>query len=137
MLPWDSADFFPEAHALAAKRLEFIAHAGKQILIVNYSGADVPLVRAIAAECWHVVSGQAPKSVRTLNLVEGGEFARESVNVLSELASKNRPYVLRSAVIGVTGMRYFAFQTLVKLTGRPIRLFEKAEQALDWLAQDD
>jgi hypothetical protein len=135
--PWDSPEFFPQAHALAAKRLEFIEHAGKRVLTINSVGADFQLVRAIAAECWHIISTQEPKSVRTLNDLEGAEFSSESVKVLSELAAKNQPYVVRGAVIGIKGMRFFALQTVISMTKRPFKLFESRLQALDWLVQDD
>jgi hypothetical protein len=137
LLPWDSAEFLPQAHALAGKRLGFIEHRGKRILTINSIGADAQVVRAIAAECWHIISSQEPKSVRTLNNLEGAEFTGETVKVLSELAAKNQPYVVRGAVIGITGMRFFAFQAVVSLTKRPFKLFDSREQALDWLAQDD
>lgn len=136
-LSWDSPEFFPQAHALAAKRLEFIEHRGKRILTINSAGADFQLVKAIAAECWHIVSREPLKSVRTLNDFEGAEFTSDSVKVFSELAAKNQPYVLRGAVIGIKGMRFFAFQAVVSLTKRPLKLFDDRLQALDWLAQDD
>jgi hypothetical protein len=136
-LPWDSPEFYPHAHAIAGKRLEFIQHKGKRILSINSVGADFQIVRAIAAECWHIVSRQQPKSVRTLNDLADGEFTSDIVAVLSELAAKNAPYVVRGAVIGIKGMRFFAYQTVVTVTKRPLRLFGDRAQALDWLAQDD
>jgi hypothetical protein len=137
LLPWDSAEFLPQAHALAGERLGFIEHRGKRILTINSVGADVQMVRAIAAECWHIISSQEPKSVRTLNNLEGAEFSSETVKVFSELATRNQPYVVRGAVIGVTGMRFFAFQAVISLTKRPFKLFDSREQALEWLAQED
>jgi hypothetical protein len=94
------------------------------------------MVKAIAAECWHVVSRQELHSVRTLNNVDGGEFTTETVKIFSELAAKNGPYVVRAAVIGIKGMRFFAYQTVVSLTKRPLKLFDNRTEALDWLAQD-
>jgi hypothetical protein len=90
-LAWDSPEFYPHAHALAAKRLEFIEHKGKRILTINSVGADFQLIRAIAAECWHIVSRQEFKSVRTVNDLEGAEFSSETTKVFSELVTKNRP----------------------------------------------
>jgi len=136
-LPWDSPEFYPHAHALAAGRLEFIEHKGKRILSINSAGADFQLIRAIAAECWHIVSSQGLKSVRTVNDLEGAEFSSETVKVMKELVAKNRPYVVRGALIGIKGMRFFAYQTVVSITNRPLKLFSTRAQALDWLAQDD
>lgn len=94
------------------------------------------MVKAIAAECWHIMSNQPEKSVRTLNDFDGAEFTSETVRIMSELAARNRPYVIRGAVIGIKGMRYFAYQTVVTVTKRPLKLFDKREQALDWLVED-
>jgi hypothetical protein len=133
-LPWDSPEYYPHAHALAGKRLGFIEHKGKRILNINSAGADFRLIRAIAAECAHIIAGQQLKSVRTLNDLDGAEFTNESVKVLSELAAKNTPYVVRAALIGIKGMRYFAYQTVVSVTKRPLKLFSDRMEALDWLA---
>ena len=136
-LAWDSPEFYPHAHALAGSRLGFIEHKGKRILNINSAGADFQLIRAIAAECAHIISGQPLKSVRTLNDLDGAEFTNEGVKVLSELAARNAPYVVRAAVIGIKGMRYFAYQTVVSVTKRPLKLFSDRQEALDWLAGDD
>src|SRR5215510_8448708 len=56
-LPWDSPEFYPHAHTLAGKRLGFIVHKGKRILNINSAGADFQLIRAIAAECAHIIAG--------------------------------------------------------------------------------
>jgi hypothetical protein len=121
---------------LAGNRLGFVEHKGKRILNINSVGADFQLIKAIAAECSHIISGQQLKSVRTLNDLDGAEFTNESVRVLSELAAKNRPYVVRAAVIGIKGMRFFAYQTVVSVTKRPLKLFNDRVEALDWLAED-
>jgi len=136
-LPWDSPEFYREAHAVAAKYVQFVEHRGKRILVTDCAGAGLQLLRAIAAECFHVVSSHGLKSMRTLVDVEGAEFDTESMRVGSELAAKNRPYILRSAVIGIKGLRFFAFKTIVTATQRPIKLFEDRQKALDWLAEDD
>jgi hypothetical protein len=136
-LPWHSPEFYRQAHAVAAKYVEFVEHKGKRILVTDCAGADLQLLRAIAAECLHIVSSQGLTSMRTLVDVEGAEFDTESMKIASELAAKNRPYVLRSAVVGVKGLRFFAFKTIIAATQRPMRLFEDRQRALDWLAEDD
>jgi hypothetical protein len=136
-LPWDSPEFYREVHAVAAKHVQFVEHRGKRILVTDFTGAEPQLVKAIAAECFHVISSQAPKSLRTLSDITAAEYTSEVLNILTELVSKNRPYVLRGAVVGVTGLRYFALQTIISVTKRPIKLFDTKLQALDWLAQDE
>jgi hypothetical protein len=118
-LPWDSPDFYRQAHTVAAEHLEFVEHQGKRIPQIDCAGADLPLLKAIAAECFHVVSSHPLKSVRTLIDVAGAEFESEGVKIGSELAAKNRPYVVRGAVLGVKGLRFFAFQTIITFSNRP------------------
>ena len=136
-LPWDSPEFYREAHDIAAKHVQFVEHQGKRILVTDCAEVDPQLLKAIAAECCHVVSSHQPKSLRTLINVEGAEFSGEVLNILTELAAKNRPYVFRSAVIGVTGLRFFALKTIISATKRSLKLFDTRLQALDWLAKDD
>jgi hypothetical protein len=136
-LPWDSPEFYRQAHPVAAKHVQFVEHQGKRILVTDCAGVDAQLLKAIAAECFHVVSSHGPKSLRTLIDVGGAEFVNEVVSILTELATRNRPYVMRSAVIGVTGLRFFALKTLISVSKRPIKLFDNRLQALDWLAQED
>lgn len=134
-LPWDAPEFYPQAHALAGDRLGFIEHRGKRILAINCVGADLYMIKAIAAECWHLIAKQEPKSVCTLNDLEGAEFSGETVRIFSELAAKNRPYVVRGALIGIKGMRFFAYQTVIKATNRPFKLFNSRDEALEWLVE--
>jgi hypothetical protein len=136
-LPWDSPEFYREAHAVAAKHVQFVEHQGKRILVTDCAGVGPQLLKAIAAECFHVVSSHEPKSLRTLIDVAGGEFSTDVVSILTELATKNRPYVFRSAVIGVTGLRFFALKTIISAAKRPLKLFDTRMQALDWLAKDE
>lgn len=136
ILPWDSPDFYPQAYALAAKRLNFVEHKGKRILTIDTTRADAEMVRAVAAVCWHIVSSQRPKSMRTLSDLSALPFSNEGLQVLTELVAKNRPYVMRGAVTGVSGLRFFMLQTIITVTQRPLKLFDDRLQALDWLAQD-
>jgi hypothetical protein len=136
-IPWDSPEFYRQAHVVAAKYVQFIEHQGKRILITDYAGVDTQLAKAIAAECLHVVSRQRAKSLRALTDFAGAEFSGEILSILTEVATRNLPYIFRSAVIGVTGLRFFALKTIISLSKRPIKLFDTRLQALDWLAKDD
>jgi hypothetical protein len=136
-LPWDSPEFYREVHPVVAKRVQLVEHRGKRIVVSDFTEADPQLTKAIAAECFHVISSQPEGSVLTLSDMTKGEYTNEVLTILTELVAKNRPYVARGAVVGVTGLRYFALQTLIKVTKRPIKLFDTRLQALDWLAQDE
>jgi hypothetical protein len=55
------------------------------------------------------------------------------VSALKELFKSITPYIKASAVMGVTGVKWIIVQSLIKLTGRDIKLFDNRKQALEWL----
>ena len=137
VLPWHSSLFYRQAHAIAAPRVKFFAHRGRQILLVDFSKAELDLIRAVAAECLHVMATQPPLSVLSLVETEGIPFSTEALKIGSELTEKGNRFSLRTAVSGVTGFRSFLLQTVADASKRPIRLFKEREKALEWLVAED
>ena len=135
-LAWHSPQFYREAHAVAGSRVRFDQYKGKRILFVDFSGAEYDLVRAVAAECYHVMSAEPAFSVLSLCEVEGIPFDTDSLRVGGELTDKCKPYSARIAVSGVTGFRAFLLQTIADAAGRPTKLFKDRASALDWLVSD-
>jgi hypothetical protein len=120
-----------------SQRVKFFEHAGKEILLVDFSHSnDVAGVKTVADECRRVIISRPFASVRTLVTVEGTWFDKETIQVSSDLAAHNRPYVVRSAVIGVTGLRQIAFNAIVALTRRNMRMFDSRDEALAWLVAE-
>jgi hypothetical protein len=136
-LAWHSPQFYRQAHAVAAPRVVFGQHKDKRILLVDFSRADFEMVKAVAAECLHVMSAEPPFSVLSLCEIDGIPFDTDSLRVGSELTEVCRPYSARIAVSGVTGFRAFLLQTVADAAGRPTKLFKDRAAALDWLVSDE
>jgi hypothetical protein len=136
-LAWHSPQFYRQAHAVAASRVRFEQHQGKRILFVDFSRGDFEMVKAVAAECFHVMSAERPFSVLSLCEVEGIPFDTNSLRVGDELTEVCRPYSARIAVSGVTGFRAFLLQTVADAAGRPTKLFKDRAAALDWLVSNE
>lgn len=137
VLPWHSPEFHRQVHAEAAGKVHFIEHRGNDILLVDFSGADLDLVKAVAAETLHVNLRQPPRSLRSLVDIKDISFHPEAIRIGSELNDRCEAYALRTAVIGATGFRIFMLQTIINASKRPIRLFADRELALDWLVHGD
>jgi hypothetical protein len=135
--PWHSPQFYREAHAVAAQRIRFVAHEGRRILMVDFSHAELEMVRAVAAECLHVMAQEPKQSVLSLVDTEAIPFSTEALRVGAELTDRVQPYALRTAVVGVTGFRTFMLQTIANAARRPIKLFNERLSALEWLIKDD
>jgi hypothetical protein len=137
VLPWYSREFYRKVHESAAARVCFTEHKGKRILVVDFSRADLDLVKAVAAECLQVMSTQPPNTVLSLVEVEGIPFHTEALKIGSELTERCQLYALRTAVSGVVGFRSFMLQAIADAARRPIRLFKEREKALEWLVGED
>jgi hypothetical protein len=116
--------------------VRFIEHQGKRVLFINYSHCDVAMMKAVAEEGHRVIAREAPNSVLTLNDVTGTTFDKESVAVLQAKVAANAPYVRRAAVIGISGLQRLIYEGVQAFTRRRIPLFERRQEALDWLVQD-
>ena len=59
---------------------------------------------------------------------------RQANRVLSEYSKGNRPFVRKSAVVGLSGMKRFFFDIVVRASGRSdLRPFKSREDAVTWL----
>lgn len=59
---------------------------------------------------------------------------RQSNRVLSDYSKGNRPFVRKSAVVGLSGMKRFFFDIVVRASGRSdLRPFKTREDAVAWL----
>jgi hypothetical protein len=122
---------------MAASRVRFIEHRGKRILFIDFSKADLDMVRAVAAEGLHVMSTQPPNSLLCLTEVEGIPFNTEALKIGKEMTDLGHRYSMRTAVSGVVGFRSFLLQTIADASQRPIKLFKEREKALEWLLEAD
>jgi hypothetical protein len=120
------------------QRTYFIEHRGVPILLLDFSHVmnDQAALDTIA-EAKHVVAGQPRSSLLTLTNVEGSHFDSKVVGALRDLVEHNRPFVRAAAVVGLSGLMRVVFSTLVHLTGRSIRAFDRMEDAKEYLAALD
>lgn len=137
VLAWHSAEFCSQPHPEGAKRVKFFEHGGQRILHVDFSNAELPLIREIAAECLKVNVSQPPVSVLSLVEVQEIPFDTDALKIGQELTDQCQKYALRTAVSGVAGFRSFLLEAIAKASNRPIRLFKDREKALEWLIKDE
>lgn len=90
---------------------------------------------AIAAirEAQAIMGTAAPKSLLVLTDISGSRLTLPVISALRELVAENEPFVLKSAVIGMTVVHRVAMTQIMRLTGREIHEFPSREIAMDWL----
>ncbi len=119
-----------------AERTRWVEHKGVRILFYDFSGLEDTEegLRVIAASKGRT-GEQALQSVRTLVDVKGSRFDARILRALQDLARANKPYVLASAVVGVSGLQRVILAAVSRVTRRKFATFDAVDAAKDWLAE--
>ena len=115
-------------------RTEFIVYKGFRILDLDLRGSKDINQNIAAFQLAQKLAMKEPlKSLRLLTDVTDAHYTAEGVSVMKDFSKATTPYMKASAAVGVTGIKKIIVQSLMKLAGRDIRLFDTREQALEWL----
>ena len=127
----------PSARPSRMERTRFIEHAGKRILLLEYTGlgADLPELLGEIEKTKRVIATQPPGSVLTLTDVRGSRITPANVRAMKELVAHNEPFVRWSAVVvGLTGVYLAGFRAIQALSRRRNLLsFGDIDDAKEWL----
>ncbi len=118
------------------EKVKFIEHRGQRILVQDLTNsASVEENIGIFDRTREIILAQPPKSVLLFTNVTNAHYSTEAVDHMKKFSLTVGPYIKASAATGVSGIKRIVFQSLLKLTGREIKLFETAGEAMDWLAR--
>lgn len=115
-------------------RIRFITHQGKQILLVDVSHCSPVEVERIIRAVPEIVTTKPKRSVLILSDFTGASFDDEALRTMKETAVFDKPYVKKSAWIGVETLPTKFAETMKDFSRRDFPAFENREEALDWLA---
>ena len=116
--------------------VKFITHKEKQILLLDVS--EVKTVEDSLnrfSEAQRIIEMQPQKSVLLLTNVQNAHYNREATNHLKAFSNAVTPYIKASAAVGVSGIKRIVLQSLMRISGRDIKVFDSADQAKDWLVE--
>jgi hypothetical protein len=122
--------------SILTDRIRFIAHQGKQILLVDLSnclGAQVEkTVRAVP----ELVTTRPRNSVLILSDFTGASFNEDALRAMKEAAVFNKPHVKKSAWVGAENFPEVFSESMKSFARREFPSFETREKALTWLVKD-
>ena len=104
------------------------------IVFQNFAHVTDPeeSLRAIA-EAREFMETQPKGDVLLLTDATGSIFNAASARAMEDLAAHHKPWVLASALIGLTAPMRMAFRAIVTLTGRDIKVLESRTAAIAYL----
>lgn len=62
-------------------------------------------------------------------------FSSEVTQAMKEYMAGNKPYVVATASVGISGLKKIINEAAMKFSGRVFKVFDTIEQAKDWLAE--
>lgn len=118
------------------ERIRFIDHNGKKVLLVDLSNCPVDQVEDVVRKVPDYVTVQPLGSVLVLTDFTGATFNRDAVRAIKETAVFDKPFVKRSALVGIESLPTSFYDELISFSRRDMTIFKTRNLALDWLAAD-
>jgi hypothetical protein len=121
------------------RRIRFIPFQDKQILLLDLSNCAAAEVEKVFRAVPDLVTTQPRGSLLILTDFTGASFDQDAILVMKETAVFDKPYVRKSAWIGVAKFpQVFSdlSENLGSFSRREFRIFDTREEALAWLAED-
>jgi hypothetical protein len=117
-------------------RIRFTNHQGKDILLVDLSDCSSAQVEQVLRKVPEIVTTHPRDSVLILSDFTRAVFNEEAMRVMKETAVFDKPYVKKSAFVGVESLPEKFYETLKGFSRREFPAFETREEALNWLVKD-
>jgi len=118
-------------------RTKWIYHKGKRIIYINYSGLnsnnEKEFIQALDEAKEFVL--QAGKNLLVLVDVRDSFGNSTIVKRMKEDGKIEKPYILKEAVIGISGFKEIFLKGINMFTNIGIQPFKDIEKAKDWLSE--
>lgn len=110
---------------------------GVEVVHLDYAnfGPDFASLKAEVLEADTMMTAQRPGSLRVLIDLRETVASGAVVAFFKESAARTDPFIQKHALLGITGIKRFLADKVARLIGRPMRVFDSEEAALDWLAE--
>jgi hypothetical protein len=118
-------------------RIRFIEHQGKRILLVDVSHCSAAELAKIAPVVPAYAENEAPGSVLLLADFTGATFDRVAIDRLKESTVFDRPYLKRSAWVGIDKLPSVFYEHLKSFSRRDLPVFKTREEAMEWLVREE
>jgi hypothetical protein len=117
-------------------RLRFVKHNGQAIFLIDFSHCKEKEIILLLEQVRAIISRHAKGSVLTLGDFTDAEVDRKVATRLKEVLTLDRPYVKRSAFVGIESMPHVFYENAKSFSQRDIPAFKTREEAMDWLVAE-
>ena len=118
------------------ERISFVTHHGKKIMVIDFSHLEPKEFLLLLEVIQRTVAQHAPKSLLTLADLTGAHVDRAVATRMKEVLVRDRPFVKRSAWVGVDSVPKVYYENIKSFSQRDFPPFKTREEALDWLVKE-
>jgi hypothetical protein len=118
------------------RRIHFISHQGKPILLADFSNCSAIEVEKIARAVPDLVTVQPLNSVLLLADFTGASIDREAIRTMKASAVFDKPFIKKSAWIGAEHFPTEFYDEIKGFSRRDMPIFGSRQEALTWLVAD-
>jgi hypothetical protein len=119
-----------------AERISFITHKGKPIMVIDLSNCEAKEILLVLEEVQRTVARHDRGSLLTLGDMTGAHIDRAVATRMKEVLVMDRPFVKRSALVGVDSLPHVYYENIKTFSQRQLPAFQTREEAMEWLVQD-
>ena len=117
-------------------RIQFIEHAGKQILLLDFSHANVREMLLLLELVRVTIAQHARESLLTLADFTGAEVDHTVATKIKEVLALDRPFVKKTAWVGTEQIPHAFLESFHTFSQRKIAIFNTRVEAMDWMAEE-
>ena len=118
------------------ERISFINHQGKSIMVVDMSHLEPKDLLRLFDLVQHTVARHDRGSLLALGDLTGARIDREVATRMKEVLVRDRPFVKRSAWIGLESLPKVYYENIKSFTQRDFPTFKTRAEAMDWLVKE-
>jgi hypothetical protein len=104
--------------------------------LVDLSNRPVNQVEEVVRKVPDYITVQPLASVMVLTDFTGATFDRDAIRAIKETAVFDKPFVRKSALVGIEGMPASFYEELKSFSRRDLTIFKTRDAALIWLTAD-
>lgn len=116
----------------------WIEHNDQKILYQDFANLffNIEAVKNELDEVQEIVLNQPQGSLLIISNFTNTEISGDLMSILNQASKATKPYVRKTAVLGVTGIKRTFGDLLSRITGQPLVYFTNETDALDWLTKN-
>ncbi|PYX85777.1 MAG: hypothetical protein DMG68_17240 [Acidobacteria bacterium] len=116
-------------------RVRFVTHAGKNILLVDFSNCSPEQLIPLVDEVRRVVAENPKGSLLTLADFSNAQINKNVATRMKEVLTLDRPYVTRSAWVGTESLPKIFYENFKNFSKREFPTFASRDEAMEWLVR--